>query len=86
MSKGTLDTGGRKVIKKEENQAIALAVARNAKHRVAGAVEILFLKPPGVPVETRWRIGAVHQIRIFGYQLFDHWSDIISFRVFNLPI
>jgi hypothetical protein len=27
-----------------------------------GAVEILFLKPPGVPVETRWCIGAVHQI------------------------
>jgi hypothetical protein len=56
---GTL--GVVKVIKSERNQAIALAMGRNAeKHRVAGGVEILHSKPPGVPVETRWCIGAVH--------------------------
>jgi hypothetical protein len=27
-----------------------------------------------------------HSLNIFDSQLFDHWSDIILFRVFNLPI
>jgi hypothetical protein len=25
-------------------------------------------------------------LNIFGYQLLNHWSDIILFRAFNLPI
>jgi hypothetical protein len=46
-----------KVIKRERNRAIALAVGRNAeKHRVARGVEVLHSKLPGVPVETRWCI------------------------------
>ena len=49
-----------KVVKRERNQAIALAVGRNAeKNRVAG-VEVLHSKPPGVAVETRRCIGDVH--------------------------
>jgi hypothetical protein len=37
--------------------------------------EVLQSKPPGVLVETRWRI--VLLINIFGFQLFDYGSDII---------
>jgi hypothetical protein len=61
MSKGALDTGGRKVIKKNKNQTIALAVGMQ-RHRVGWAVEILHSEPPGVAVHTRWFISAVHQI------------------------
>ena len=41
-------------------------------------------QPPCVPVEKRWCV--VLFIIIFGFQLFDYWSDIILFKLFNLPI
>jgi hypothetical protein len=46
--------GGRKVIKKDNNQTIALAVGTKAVTHSGMGAELLFLKPPGVPVETRW--------------------------------
>jgi len=63
MSKRTWDIGVVKVIKRERNQAIVLAVGRKCRKThewqfIRGPV----LQPLGVPVETRWCIGAVHQI------------------------
>jgi hypothetical protein len=49
-----------KVIKRDRNQAIALAGRNTEKHGVAEAVEVLHSKLPGVPVETRWCIGDVY--------------------------
>lgn len=62
MSKRTCDTGGVvMVITREKKQAISLAVRRKCgKHRVADSFEVLHSKPWGVPVETRWCVGAVH--------------------------
>ena len=63
MSKITWHIGIVKVIKRETNQAIALAVAKKCrKHRSGRFIRGPALQPLGVPVETRWFIGAVHHI------------------------
>ena len=52
-----------KVIKRDKNQAIALAVGRKCrKHRSGRFIPGLGLQPLGVSVETRWSIGTVHQM------------------------
>jgi len=54
-----LETLGREGHKTGINQAVALALERKgSEHKEA--IEVLHSKPPGVPVETRWCIGAVH--------------------------
>jgi hypothetical protein len=64
MSKRTWDTGVMKVIKKERNQAIALAMGRKCRKNigVADSFEVLHSNRWGVPVQMRWCIGTVHQI------------------------
>ena len=63
MSKRTWDIGVVKVIKRVINQAIALAMGRKSRKHMSGRL----IRGPGLqtlvePVETRWCIGAVHQI------------------------
>jgi hypothetical protein len=86
MSKRTWDNGVMKVIKRERNQATVLALGgkcqkdrsgrftRGCPHKTAGCAsrdEIVY-----------WYCS----LNIFGYQLLDHWNDIILFSVFNLLI
>jgi hypothetical protein len=47
MSKGALDTGGRKVIKKVKNQTIALAVGTNAETQSGMGSRATVLKTAG---------------------------------------
>jgi hypothetical protein len=53
--------GVEKSLKRTTTRPLRWPWERMQWHRVARAVELLFLKPPGVPVETRWCNGAVHQ-------------------------
>ena len=64
MLKRTWDTGLMKVIKKERNQAIALAMGRKCSKNtgVADSFKVLHSNRYGVPVQTRWCIGTVHQM------------------------
>jgi hypothetical protein len=63
MSKRTWDIGVEEVIKREINQAIALAMGGQCrKHMSDGFIGGLGLKPLVEPVVTRWYIGTVHQI------------------------
>jgi len=66
---GTL--GFMKVIKKDRNQAAALAVGRKCRKNtgVADSFEVLHSNHWGVSVQTRWCIGTVY---IVGSQVFDH--------------
>jgi hypothetical protein len=71
MSKAALDIGGRKVIKKEKNQTIALAVGRNAETQSGMGSRDPVLKAAGCASRDKmvyWRCSS----NIFGYQLFDH--------------
>jgi len=61
-----------KVIIRERNQAIALAVGWNTeKHRVAGAVEVLHSKIAGCASRDKM-VYWCSSLNIFGSQLFDH--------------
>jgi hypothetical protein len=60
-----------KVIKKEENQAIALAVGRNAETQSVRGIRDPVLKTAGCASRDKmvyWRCSS----NISGYQLFDH--------------
>jgi hypothetical protein len=71
MSKGALDIGGCKVTKKEENQAIVLAVGRNAETQSGMGSRDPVLKTTGCASRDKmvyWRCSS----NISGYQLFIH--------------
>jgi hypothetical protein len=71
MSKGALDIGGRKVIKKEEKQAIALAVGRKAETQSGMVGRDPVFKTAGCASRDKmvyWRYSS----NISGYQLYDH--------------
>jgi hypothetical protein len=71
LSKGALDTGGRKVIKKDKNQTIALAVGTKTVTQSGMGSRATVLKTAGCSSRDKmvyWRCSS----NIFGYQLFDH--------------
>jgi hypothetical protein len=66
-----LDTGGRKVIKKDKNQTIALAVGTKAVTQSGMGSPDPVLKTAGCASRDKmvyWRCSS----NISGYQLFDH--------------
>jgi hypothetical protein len=82
MSKRTWDTGVVKVIKRERSQTIALALGRKCRKHSSGR----FIHPTAGCATRDKMVYWYRSSSIFGFQLFDHWSDIICFRVFNLLI
>jgi hypothetical protein len=71
MSKGALDIGGRKVIEKDKNQTIALAVGTKAVTQSGIVSRAPVLKIAGCASRDKmvyWRCSS----NISGYQLFDH--------------
>jgi len=69
MPKRTWDIGVVKVIKRDRSHAIALALGRKyRKHSSGRFIQSTAFQLLGVPVETRWCIGTVHQIYlVFNY-------------------
>ena len=61
MSQRTCDIGGREIHKKGDKPGHCASFGKECKkkHRVTETVEFLHSKPPGVPVETRWCVGAL---------------------------
>jgi uncharacterized Fe-S cluster-containing MiaB family protein len=71
MSKGALDIGDQKVIKKDNNQTIALAVGTKAVTQSGIASRAAVLKTAGCASRDKmvcWRCSS----NISGYQLYDH--------------
>jgi hypothetical protein len=71
MSKGALDIGGRKVIKNDQNQTIALAVGTKAMTQSGMGSRDPALKTAGCSSTYKmvyWRCSS----NVLGYQLFDH--------------
>jgi hypothetical protein len=71
MSKGTLDIGGRKVVEKDNNQTIALAVGTKTVTQSGMGSRAPVLKAAGCASRDKmvyWRCSS----NIFGYQLSDH--------------
>jgi hypothetical protein len=71
MSKGALDIGGRKVIKKDKDQTIARAVGTKAVTQSGMGSRDPALKTAGCSSTYKmvyWRCSS----NIFGYQLSDH--------------
>ena len=60
LSKRTSDIGVVKVIKKGDKPGHCASRGKEMQITQTQSVEVLQSKPPGVPVQTRWCIGAIH--------------------------